>query len=231
MVNTLKRKTIMLLDDHPMVGHAISTTLEDAPQLQVIGNFNSSRDLLRALEEHGADVVIMDYALGPGEIDGLNLIRRVRDRYPGCRIMVMSGHFNAATVRVAMQAGADGFIGKSQRLADLIKAIYEVLRGGKYLHGDMRRQLEATPSRLNHAGVAASDEADATGDRQLLRAGLTAKEHEVVRCIIEGMSTSEIALKFHRQVSTISTQKKSAFSKLGVVSIPQLVTLFNHVRR
>ncbi|WP_432591918.1 response regulator transcription factor [Stenotrophomonas maltophilia] len=231
MANPPKRKTIMLLDDHPMVGHAIATTLQDAPHLQVIGDFNSSRDLLKALEEHSADVVIMDYALGPGEIDGLNLIRRVRARQPNCRIMMMSGHFNPATVMMAMQAGADGFIGKSQRLADLVGAVYEVLRGRKYLHPDMQRQLEEAAPGCGRVATAANDDGVGASDQQFLRARLTAKEHEVVRCIIEGMTTSEIALKFHRQVSTISTQKKSAFSKLGVVSVPQLVTLFNQTRR
>lgn len=224
-------KTIMLLDDHPMIGHALSTKLRDVPHFQVVGDFTTSRDLIRALDERSVDVIVMDYTLGPDDIDGLNLIRRLRARRPGCRILVMSSHYNPATVRMAMQVGADGFLGKSQRITDVIDAIYEVLRGGKYLHPDMRAQLPALELPPCACQRRAQDIELPDSGRHILNARLSVKEYEVVRCIVEGLSTSEIAEKFHRQASTISTQKKSAFHKLGVDSVPQLVSLFGGTRR
>lgn len=221
----------MLLDDHPAVGYALACTVEEAPHLQVVGNFNSSRALLLALAHQAADLVITDYALGPHEPDGSSLIRRIRARRPACRILVISSHFDPLTVVMALRAGANGFIGKSQKRSDLIEAIDEVLRGDLYLHQNIRAQLPSFYAN-NTRPMAACGQRRAAGRAHSLPGyGLTAKEHEVVRCILAGMSISEIAAKFHRQASTISTQKRSAFNKLGVSDVLQLVNLYAHARR
>lgn len=212
--------TVALLDDHEFVRHALASCLGAIDGLQVLGSYSSGAELIAHLSARRVDVVLMDFMLGPSEIDGFNLIRALSVRFPGIRLLVMSAHYTPATVSLSLQAGAAGFIGKRQPLAELLKAVRSVAGGGVYLHPDMEEALkiyrghEATcplpaepPTTEAMPGHAA---------HRLSKHKLSPREQEVIRCFLEGLSVNEIAAKFSRNANTISTQKKSAFRKLGI---------------
>jgi len=74
------------------------------------------------LGQEAADLLLIDYSLGPGNIDGVNLIRSLRIRFPNCAILISSAH-NPATVSPALRAGAHGFIGKTQAMSEPSKTV------------------------------------------------------------------------------------------------------------
>ena len=221
---------IALLDDHAVVRYGLAKRLAEEPDFAVIGAFATSKELMAALRASPADLLLIDYSLGSNDIDGLNLIRALRVRFPRSKILVSSAHSSPAPVAIAMTAGARGFVGKSQELTELIQAIRIVTRGREYLNSAMARELAAMqaaeaaargqpevrppPRRTRSATVSSDTLSDMPS--------LSPREREVLRCCLDGMSVTEIAEKFARSVKTISGQKQSAFRKLGVRSDNEL---------
>ncbi|PIF78758.1 LuxR family two component transcriptional regulator [Variovorax sp. 54] len=198
---------LMVLDDHAVVRHGLITRLADEPDLSVVGSYGTSRELLGALATLPVDIVLMDFSLGPSDIDGLNLIRALTVRHPRSKTIVISAHYSVATVALALKAGARGYVGKGQELGELVAAIRTVSKGRIHLHphmaADIASHAEASPGPTN---------AEALTKNPLL----SPREREVLRCCLEGLSVTQIAAKFSRNVNTISTQKQAAFRKLGI---------------
>ncbi|CAA2109257.1 response regulator transcription factor [Variovorax paradoxus] len=205
----MKRLRIALLDDHAIVRHGLVSRLQDEPDFLVVGVFGTSGEAVRGLAETPAELLLLDFALGANELDGVSLIRALRAKFPECRILVLSAHHDPATVALALRVGARGFVGKGEGMAELIKAIRTVATGAVYLNSDMSYRVpEAAIDAVNDANNASA----------LKSASLTAREQEVIRCYLAGMTVTEIAEKFNRSIKTISTQKAAAFRKLGVTS-------------
>ncbi len=199
---------IMLLDDHPIVIEGIEKRLAQLSRYEIVGSYTTARELIHALATatEAIHLAIVDFSLGPNDVDGVNLLRALKLRYPGTAVLVLSSHFSPATVALALQAGVNGFLSKTQGPDDLIDAIDQIARGRTYLPTTMRDQLDEMSAAPPLAGSVPGQVAET----------LSPREHEVVRCTLDGMSTSEISAKFSRAMSTISTQKKSAYQKLGI---------------
>ncbi|MFJ3058217.1 response regulator [Herbaspirillum sp. NPDC087042] len=229
---------IALLDDHAVVRYGLAMRLAEEPDLDVVGAFATSKELMVALRTVPADLLLIDYALGSNDIDGLNLIRALRVRFPRSKILVASAHHNPATVALAMKAGAQGFVGKSQELGELIQAVRAVGRGRQYLNVTMVTALSSMQQAESGAGQAEPASGSRRGSGGVPAASralaelssLSPREREVLRCCLEGLSVTEIAEKFMRSVKTISGQKQSALRKLGVRSDHELFKIAYHIK-
>lgn len=215
----LDRYTVMLLDDHEMVRQGIELGVSKETDLEVVGSYGTGRELLVALAERAADVVVMDFILAPSDIDGLSLIKTLSRRFGQCRPLVVSSHYTPASVSLALKAGSWGVLGKTQKLAELITAIRTVAQGRIYLQTCMLPALQGIQSVLDSANMKSKVELSTAVQ---LNACLTPKEQKVLRCFLDGMSVNSIAAKFSRSASTISTQKQSAYRKLGIRSDSEL---------
>lgn len=211
--------TVILLDDHEMVRQGIGLGLSKEADLEVIGSFGTGRELLAALAHMPADVVVMDFVLGPSDIDGLSLIQTLSRRFSQCKCIVVSSHYTPATVSLALKAGSWGVLGKTQNLTELITAIRTVAQGRIYLDRYMLPSLQGAQPTFDVASIKSRM---ALSSSERLNTNLTPKEREVLRCFLDGMSVNSIAAKFSRSASTISTQKQSAYRKLGIKSDSEL---------
>lgn len=214
-----KMHTVILLDDHEMVRQGIELGLSKEADLDVVGSFGTGRELLEALAQRPVDVVVMDFVLGPTDIDGLSLIQTLSRRFSKCKCIVVSSHYTPATVSLALKAGSWGVLGKTRNLTKLITAIRTVAQGRIYLEPCMLPALQGAQSMLEVASIKSKMEISSP---VRLNASLTPKEQEVLRCFLDGMSVNSIAAKFSRSASTISTQKQSAYRKLGIKSDSEL---------
>ncbi|MCA8091846.1 cable pilus system response regulator transcription factor CblR [Burkholderia anthina] len=216
---------IVILDDHVVVQHGIASYLTEKTGIEVAASFAKSRDLIRWLEANHADVVLLDYTLGPGEIDGLNLVKLVSTRFPDCRILMASSSDTLATVNMTMRAGALGFFGKSESLEELAHAIRVVASGRSYISAELSDRImsDATADpRVAEPKPASGEDTNSSDAGSSADLRLSPREHEVLRCFLAGMSVSDIASKFSRSRKTISAQKQSAFRKLGIRSDAEL---------
>ncbi|KVT68463.1 response regulator transcription factor [Burkholderia ubonensis] len=216
---------VVILDDHAVVQFGIASYLTEQTDIEVAASFAKSRDLIRWLESNSVDVVLLDYTLGPDEIDGLNLVKLIATRFPDCKILMSSSSDTPATVNMTMRAGALGFFGKSENLRELAHAIRVVANGRPYISAELSQKMLASttvdPSSLERSPVV--DESTISPDSALsANLRLSPREHEVLRCYLAGMTVADIALKFSRSPKTISAQKQSAYRKLGIRSDAEL---------
>lgn len=214
---------VMLLDDHELLLLGVSHSLARQRGIEVIGAYTTSRNLLEGLRQIEADIVILDYSLGPGEVDGINLIKVIRNRYPATRIIVLSSLHTPSTVALCLRCGVAGFVGKDLNARTLLTAIFTVMEGEQYLDEAMRQALQCTTVTLHP--LHATEDADEPIAALVSTASLTHREREVLRCCLDGLSVTAIGRKFSRSIKTISAQKQSAYRKLGLRSDNELFKL------
>lgn len=202
---------VAILDDHAVVRNGVVSFLQAEADLKIVGVYASSRAMITGLAQEPADILLIDYVLGPDEMDGVSLIRALRVKFPKCRVIVFSAHGEPAMAALVLRAGARGFISKGQEMADVVRTIRAVAGGAVYLEPEM--MFKVSDATTHHVPVSSDESGDA-----VYGAALSAREREVIRCYLDGMTVTQIAEKFNRSIKTISTQKAAAFRKLGVSS-------------
>jgi len=208
---TSKKIRIALLDDHAVVRFGLSARLNAESDFEVVGIYENGASLIEGLRLEPAEILAIDFCLGPTDIDGISLIRALHVKFPESKILVVSSHYDVATVALALKVGALGFVGKEQSLAKVVSAIRTVASGAIYLDSEMSMKLRNTSA---HRTKYPTQECKLS----MNSTGLSAREREVIRCFLDGLTITEIAEKFGRSVKTISTQKSTAFRKLGITS-------------
>ena len=120
----------LIVDDHPLVRRGLKALIDAEPDLIVCGEAATREDGLRAIAVARPDLVVVEPSLVRG--DGLELIREIRSRYEGLRVLALTMHEAPLYVRRAFAAGASGYVTKSEMTETLLAAIRSVLSGGTY---------------------------------------------------------------------------------------------------
>jgi DNA-binding NarL/FixJ family response regulator len=128
---TLVKRRILIVDDHPLVRRGLTVLINGESDLTVCAEAATRRDGLGAIAAARPDLVIADLSLDGG--DGLELVREIRSRHAGLRVLVLTMHDAPIYVRRAFQAGADGYVTKQELTETLLLAIRSVLRGESYV--------------------------------------------------------------------------------------------------
>lgn len=217
----LARLRVAVLDDHPVVRTGLTICLSSELDFELTNAYSCRDALMEGLQARPADVVLLDCMPNTRPSDRSLLIHSVAARYPKTRILVFSAFADLANVSRSLRAGARGFVAKSRPIAELVNAIRIVAQGSVYI-GVGRAHRAGQPS-LDDSHT---PDMQATGDR---RGTLSAREKDVIRCYLEGMTVTEIAAKFHRSIKTISSQKSSALRKLGVSSKNDLFKILGYL--
>ncbi len=199
---------LMLVDDHPLVRRGLAELISDEPHLEVCAQMASAEDALQEIDQINPDLVIVDVTL-PG-MNGVELIKRLRSRYPKMLILVSSMHDESLFAERCLRAGANGYVNKEEATDKVVDAINRVIDGHLYLSADMT-------SRLLH-GVIAGE----VGQQSTLET-LTDRELEVFALIGRGLPTREIAQKLHLSVKTIETHRDHVRAKLKIGSTTELM--------
>ncbi|MGF6496234.1 two-component system capsular synthesis response regulator RcsB [Luteibacter sp. 621] len=197
---------VALLDDHALVLKGLVAHLKTYPSLVVVGSSPNSQHFRSLLAHMPADVALIDYSLAADDPDGLSLVRSLRAAFPRMKLVVVSAYEDAPLVRRILAAGAHGFVAKSQDPDEVVRAIDAAMTDRVYVPPGLESALE-------------------TGDTPKL----SPKETDVIRCLLDGMTVTQIASKFGRSLKTISAQKSSAYRKLGIESDVQLFNMREHV--
>lgn len=119
--------TVLLVEDHDVVRAALTTHLQQAPDLSVIGAAATARDALVMITRLRPDVVVVDLRLPDG--NGIDVCRVVRDRDPGVRCVVLTAHATAEEARDTLAAGAAGIVLMTLRAPLLVETIRDVVAG------------------------------------------------------------------------------------------------------
>ena len=123
--------SVVVVDDHPIAREGLCALLMAEPDLQVVGEAGDGLEAIRLVEQLQPDVLVLDLKM-PG-LDGHEVTRRVSERWPETRTIVLSMHRSEAYVLQALKCGASGYVLKGSGVTELIQAIREVVRGRRYL--------------------------------------------------------------------------------------------------
>jgi len=193
---------VVVADDHPVILFGAEHALHKFPGLRVVGRARQSTDLVRILQTTACDVLVTDLAMPGGQYgDGLQLIGYLRRNFPVLPIVVLTMLENVALLRRLGELGVTAVVNKSDDLSHIGRAVQHVLGKLGYMSPSVKAALDALRinSRGRHAEVM-----------------LSARELEVVRLFVSGMTIKEISELLNRSIKTISTQKNTAMRKLGI---------------
>jgi len=188
---------VAIADDHPVIRMGIEAAIDAVPTLQFIGAAADSSELVALLDSTPCDAVVTDYAMpGGAHGDGLALLDMLRERYPGLRVIVMTGLDQPAVIQSLYQNGITHILSKADDTSHVPAAIAAAWANRRYLSPAVAQILPAR------------------GAPQ--KTVLSPREREVLSLFVSGLSINEIALRLDRRKQTISTQKTVGMAKLGI---------------
>ncbi|MCC5033843.1 response regulator transcription factor [Streptomyces sp. WAC 00631] len=205
--------TVLPVDDEPLVRAGLRAVLEAQPDIEVVGEAGDGAAVIPLIRRLRPDVVAMDVRMPL--MDGIQATRAVLRTVPEPpRIVVVTTFENDEYVYGALRAGADGFLLKRARPAEIVQAMRLVVEGDSLLFPAAVRQLAAAHGREHgNAGARAVME----------RAALTEREGDVLRLMARGLSNAEIAARLVVGGETVKSHVSSVLAKLGVRDRTQAV--------
>ncbi|WP_063900104.1 response regulator transcription factor [Burkholderia ubonensis] len=211
---------VAILDDHEVALRGVAQILSAARDVRIIGFCSHTTDLIALLRREACDIAIVDFVLSENDMDGLNMIRFLRVRFPDTKVVVFSGHDNTPTVDFSMRAGASGFFTKSQPIGDLITALRTVYSGDRYVPSTFQTHKGEPIAKSPCSRTTPCEDGGVRG--VVGSPHLSPREREVLRCCLDGLSVHDMARKFNRSAKTIGNQRRAAFRKLGIRTLGEL---------
>ncbi|MFJ2628812.1 response regulator [Streptomyces sp. NPDC087532] len=201
--------TVLLVDDEPLVRAGLRAVLEAQPDIEVVGEAGDGAAVIPLLRRLRPDVVAMDVRMPL--MDGIEATRVALRTVPDPpKILVVTTFENDEYVYEALRAGADGFLLKRARPAEIVHAVRLVAEGESLLFPAAVRQLAAEYGTSKARAV-------------MERASLTEREAAVLRLMARGLSNAEIAAKLVIGVETVKTHVSAVLAKLGARDRTQAV--------
>lgn len=202
---------IIIADDHEIMRKGLRSLLEARPEWQVIAEASTGREAVEKIKELTPNVAVLD--IGMPELNGLEATRHIVRESPQTQVLILTMHESEQMVRDVLDAGARGYVLKSDAARDLVNAvdalsqhrtffssrISDILLQA-YLHGP-ERPIQPQPA----------------------RGRLTAREREIVQLLAEGKSNKEVATALNISVKTAETHRTNIMNKLDLHSISELV--------
>lgn len=199
------RIRLLIVDDHGIMRKALVQLLACWDHIHIAGDVGCSDDAFAVLSAGGVDLVLLDMTM-PG-LSGENLIRAIRSRYAGVAILVLSINDEAEFAQKALQAGASGYVTKGVDPKLLISAIEDVAGGGTFIDPGLAREI----------AFAVVDSVP------LPHQALSAREQQIVRLVVHGMSFVDIGDLLGISRKTVATHKARAMAKLGFTKEVDLI--------
>lgn len=200
---------ILLVDDHEVLRVGLRALLESNPGWEVCGEAGNGREAVRLAEALRPDVVVSDLAMP--ELNGLEAIRQIRRLAPGVEILVFTVNDSEQTMRQALQAGARGYLLKSEAKDHLLAAVAALANHHPYF-GDSAAEAVLEGFLRNVA-------AGGDGGGELL----TSREREIVQMLAEGKGNKAIAEALAISVKTVDGHRTAVMRKLGAHSLADVV--------
>lgn len=185
------RIRIVIADRHTIVAEALGILVEAQPDMTVVATATEGDVLLDSVRRLAPDVVLL--CLDPREEDGLDCLERLRAEHLGVRVLVLSASCDAASMRAALEAGADGYALKTESAEHTLFAVRQVHRGQLILPAGAKRWLL----------------------RGAVDSELSRSELAVLSVVADGLSNAAVARRLHVSENTVKFHLRNIFQKLG----------------
>ena len=199
---------VLLTDDHELVRTGIRRLLEDSKQVKIVGEAECGEDSLQLAQSLNPDVILMDVNM-PG-IGGVEACRRILQRNPKQKIIVLTVHNEQTFPRRLLEIGAKGYLTKECGVDEMIKAIKQVNSGGSYIAPTIAQQLALSLLPGNDVNPVNR---------------LSPREFQVMLMISQGLTNAEISDKLCLSPKTISTYRLRVLEKLDAHNEVDLIKI------
>jgi DNA-binding NarL/FixJ family response regulator len=201
---------ILLVEDHNIVRDGIKSLFKSVKGFQVLADLANGEAALAFLDKNPAvDIVVTDISMP--KINGLQLTKAVKEKFPACKVLVLSMHNDEEYINQAVEAGADGYLLKDSEKDELIKAIEKIRNGEKYFSYNVSNIIISNmlnvEKKKNHAS----------------NYQLSEREKEVLKLIVEGLSNKLIASKLFVSTRTVDAHRYNIMQKMQVKNTAEMV--------
>jgi DNA-binding NarL/FixJ family response regulator len=186
---------VLLADDHPLTVQGIRRVLEDAGDIEIVGEARSGSEVLPMIGRTQPNMVMLDMRMP--KLDGLACLERIRERYPSVKVVIFSAHTDRKHIEAALMRGASAYIAKTVNPLDLASALRQAFEGTVYT-----------------AFIAEEPE----GEDSASALGLTDRELSILRALIKGLSNQAIGKEYWVTEQTVKFHLGNIYRKLGVAN-------------
>ncbi len=187
---------LVIVDDHDMFAESLRVALTSEADFEVVGTASTLRQAEALVNALAPDVVLLDHRLPDGlGVDAIGKLKAIR---PGVQVVILTASADDSILVQATEAGCAGFVLKTSPLDELISAVRTAAAGEIMISGELLSRLL---SRLHHRHEAPRSE-------------LTAREHEILQLIAQGLTNGAIAKELFISVNTVRNHVQSLLTKL-----------------
>jgi len=191
-------------DDHQVVREALCRLLLEQEGMHVVGAAANGHEALRLVQSKAMDVLVVDLTM-PGR-NGLDVLNALRSRAPSLYLLVFSGHAESHYAKMALKAGAHGFVNKASDPGELIAALRRVAGGNRYVSASLAQQL-----------------AREVGEREMRPdQRLTKRQFQVLVSIASGNKAGVIARQLNLSAKTVTLYRAQLLRTLGLTTNTEL---------
>ncbi len=208
----MEKITVLIADDHGLFREGLVLLLAQQDDIRVVGEAEDGLQTLSMTEALQPDILLLDIRMP--KLSGLEVLKQMRVKSPRTRTLILSGFFEGELITDAFQHGAKGYLLKTARVEELIKAIQTTHAGELWAERKVLSQVMETM--LQKMG-------ELKTPLSTLRENLTKREHEVAKWVMRGMTNKEIASQLGISERTVKAHLCNIFSKLKVSRRLQLV--------
>jgi DNA-binding NarL/FixJ family response regulator len=206
----MKTVRILIADDHELIRTGIAATLTDVPGWSVVGQAENGRQAVELAQTLRPDIVILDMTMP--ELNGLEATRQILSSRTGERVLILTAHESEQLVREVLNAGAQGYVLKSDAGRALVSAVEALLDGRPFFTSKV--------ARIVLDGFLRSPEGAPNGDAAQ---SLSPREREIVQLLAEGKSNKEVARALGITVKTAETHRSNIMRKMEFASLSDLI--------
>jgi DNA-binding NarL/FixJ family response regulator len=199
------------VDDHSLIRAGVRALVLDIPGYAVIGEANDGSQLLEMVEQLSPDIVLLDISMK--ETGGLEALQRLKRVRPQSKVLILSMHTDPALIMQALESGAHGYLLKDTTATELEHALEALRNNERYLSPAIAHTV------INQALTRNQKQQPETADSH----NLTARQLEILRLIVRGKSTREIANGLGLSIKTVETHRSQIMKRLQIYDVAGLV--------
>ncbi|UVL00296.1 response regulator transcription factor [Pseudomonas sp. B21-048] len=202
---------LLLVDDHSLIRAGVRALVLDIPGYAVIGEANDGSQLVELVEQLSPDIILLDISMK--ETGGLEALQRLKRARPQSKVLILSMHTDAALIMQALESGAHGYLLKDTTAIELEHALDALRNNERYLSPAIAHTV------INQALIRTQKtQAKTQGSHNL-----TARQLEILRLIVRGKSTREIANGLGLSIKTVETHRSQIMKRLQIYDVAGLV--------
>jgi DNA-binding NarL/FixJ family response regulator len=206
------KKTILIIDDHPLFREGLKAIIERDNRFEVVGEAGNGREGLRLAKELKPDLALVDMSL-PDQ-SGIQLTRELKNASLKTRIMMITMHSKVDYIVKAFQAGATGYVVKESASERLLQGMDTVLKGEYFMDSSVSHKVVKKLMQFPEKGAKITDASYDT---------LTSREQEIMVLLAEGLPSKKIAEKLFISPKTVENHRANIFRKLNLHSTIELI--------